>query len=245
MRFEVCVDSIAGVRAAYEGGAQRVELCADLLEGGTTPSLGALRLARAVKGIGLNAMIRPRGGDFLYDEDEFAAMEADIRAAKEAGADGVVLGILRADGTIDAERTAALIALARPMTVTFHRAFDMTPDAAEALETLVELGCERVLTSGQAPTALDGLPLIFELRRQADGRIIVMPGGGINAGNARKIARHSGAREMHFAALEKRESPMKFRRAELYMGDGSKGAEYSRQVTMTQRVRAIIAAAQS
>ncbi len=167
MIFEVCVDSVAGVRAAKAAGADRVELCGDLLEGGTTPSRGMIRQARTVAGIKLNVIIRPRGGDFLFDDDEFAVMQADIDTAKAEGADGVVIGLLTADGTIDAERTRALIARARPLSVTFHRAFDMTPDPFEALETLIGLGVDRVLTSGQEATVLEGLPLIAELVRRA------------------------------------------------------------------------------
>ncbi len=136
MIYEICVDSVAGVRAAKAAGADRVELCADLLEGGTTPSRGMIRQARTIAGIGLNVMIRPRGGDFLFDDDEFAIMEADIETAKAEGADGVVIGLLTADGAIDVERTRDLMARARPLSVTFHRAFDMTPDPFEALETL-------------------------------------------------------------------------------------------------------------
>ena len=149
MIFEICVDSIAGVRAAKEAGAHRVELCADLLEGGITPSLGMIRQARTIAGVGLNVMIRPRGGDFLFDDDELAIMRSDIETAKAEGADGVVIGLLTAAGEVDAARTRQLIALARPLSVTFHRAFDMTPDPFRALETLIELGVDRVLTSGQ------------------------------------------------------------------------------------------------
>src|SRR5579871_2601145 len=162
MRFEICVDSIAGVKAAYEAGADRVELCANLLEGGTTPSLGAIRRARAVKGLRLHVMIRPRGGDFLYSDDEVDEMEADIAAAKAEGADGVVFGLLKADGHIDVARTAKLIAAARPMAVTFHRAFDLAADPRVAMDALVELGVERLLTSGQHETAMAGLPVICE-----------------------------------------------------------------------------------
>src|SRR5215813_9526634 len=177
--YEICVDSVAGVRAAKAAGAGRVELCGDLLEGGTTPSRGMIRRARTVAGIRLHVIIRPRGGDFLFDDDEFAVMQADIDAAKAEGADGVVIGLLTADGTVDAARTQDLIGRARPLVVTFHRAFDMTPDPFAALETLVGLGVERVLTSGQEASVLEGLPLLAELVRCAGDRTIVMPGGGI------------------------------------------------------------------
>jgi copper homeostasis protein len=149
MIYEICVDSAAGVRAAKDAGARRVELCADLLEGGITPSLGMIRQARKVSGIGLNVMIRPRGGDFLFNTDEFAAMRADIETVKAEGADGVVIGLLTAAGEIDGPRTREMIALARPLSVTFHRAFDVAAEPFRALETLIELGVDRVLTSGR------------------------------------------------------------------------------------------------
>ena len=239
MRFEICVDSIAGVKAAREAHADRVELCAALVEGGTTPSLGAIRLARAVPDLRLHVMIRPRGGDFLYTDDEFAAMEADIAAAKAEGADGVVFGLLLADGRIDIARTERLIAVSRPMAVTFHRAFDLAADPVAALEALIELGVERVLTSGQEETALKGLPLICDLMRRADGRIIILPGGGINSGNARLIVRQSGCREIHFAAMEQSSSPMKFRRNKVPMGSPESN-EYRRTNTTKRAIRAIM-----
>src|SRR5436853_2466100 len=195
---EICVDSVAGVRAAKAAGAERVELCGDLLEGGITPSRGMIHEARKIAGIGLNVIIRPRGGDFLFDDDEFAIMEADIDTAKAEGADGVVIGLLTADGVIDAERTRELVARARPLSVTFHRAFDMTPDPFAALETLVGLGVDRVLPSGQEASVLEGLPLVAELVRRAGGRIIVMPGGGITARNADRIVAAAKPREIHF-----------------------------------------------
>ncbi|HEY5206937.1 MAG TPA: copper homeostasis protein CutC, partial [Roseiarcus sp.] len=181
------MDSVAGVRAARHAGAQRVELCADLLEGGITPSLGMIRQARKVSGIDLNVMIRPRGGDFLFNDDEFAAMRADIETAKAEGADGVVIGLLTAAGEIEAVRTRELVALARPLSVTFHRAFDVAAEPFGALETLIELGVDRVLTSGQEPTVLEGLPLIVELMKRAGDRIVIMPGGGITARNVERI----------------------------------------------------------
>src|SRR6516164_2237736 len=181
MICEICVDSIAGVRAGKAAGARRAELCADLLEGGITPSRGMIRQARTIGGVGLHVIIRPRGGDFLFDDDEFAIMRADVETAKAERVDGVVIGLLTAEGEIDAGRTRALIALARPLSVTFHRAFDVAAEPFQAIETLVELGVDRVLTSGQEATALEGLPLIVELMKRAGDDIIVMPGGGITA----------------------------------------------------------------
>ena len=240
MICEICVDSVAGVRAAKACGAARVELCASLLEGGITPSRGTIRQARTVCGIGLNVIIRPRGGDFLFDDDEFAAMEADIETAKAEGADGVVIGQLAADGRIDVARTRDLMARARPLAVTFHRAFDMTPDPLEALETLVELGIDRVLTSGQEASVLEGLPLIRELVEKAGQRIIVMPGGGITARNAERIVAAARPREMHFAALELAEGGMRFRRPHVFMGGELRPPEYERLVTSANTIRAVM-----
>jgi copper homeostasis protein len=240
MIFEICVDSVASVRAAKDAGANRVELCADLLEGGITPSRGMIRQARTVAGIGLQVIIRPRGGDFLFDDNEFAIMETDIDTAKAEGADGVVIGLLTADGTIDVKRTGELIARARPLSVTFHRAFDMTPDPFEALETLIGLGVDRVLTSGQEETVLEGLPLVAELVRRAGTRIIVMPGGGITARNAERIVAAAKPSEMHFAALEPTASGMQFRRRNVFMGGELRPPEYDRPVTSAASIRAVM-----
>jgi copper homeostasis protein len=241
--FEICVDSVAGVRAAREAGAHRAELCADLLEGGTTPSVGMTRQARTVEGIRLHVIIRPRGGDFLYDDDEFAVMEADIDAAKAEGADGVVIGLLTAAGAIDAPRTRELIARARPLAVTFHRAFDMTPDPFAELEALVGLGVERVLTSGQEASVLEGLPLIAELVRRAGDRIVVMPGGGITGRNVERIVAEAKPREIHFAALAPEEGGMRFRREHVFMGGELRPPEFSRPVTSAALIRSMIAKA--
>ena len=243
MIYEICVDSVAGVRATKAAGANRVELCADLLEGGTTPSRGMIREARRIAGIGLNVMIRPRGGDFLFDDDEFAIMEADVETAKAEGADAVVIGLLTAAGAIDATRTRELMARARPLSATFHRAFDMTPDPFEALETLVGLGIERVLTSGQEATVLEGLPLIAELVRRAGKRIIVMPGGGITARNAERIVAAAKPREIHFAALEPVAGGMQFRRHHVFMGGELRPPEYDRLVTSADSIRSVMAKA--
>jgi len=239
--YEICIDSVAGVRAAKAAGADRVELCADLLEGGTTPSRGTIRQARTVAGIRLHVIIRPRGGDFLFDGDEFAAMLADVETAKEEGADGVVIGLLSADGTVDVGRTRALIAAARPLAVTFHRAFDMTPDPVAALETLIDLGVDRVLTSGQEATVLEGLPLIAALIEQAGDRIVIMPGGGITARNIGRIVAAAKLKEIHFAALEHAAGGMRFRREHVFMGGELRPPEYDRLVTSEDTIRSVIA----
>ena len=240
---EICVDSIAGVRAAKAAGADRVELCADLLEGGITPSRGMIRRARTIAGIALNVMIRPRGGDFLFDDDEFAVMQSDIEIAKAEGADGVVIGLLTAGGEVDAARTRELISLVRPLSVTFHRAFDMTPEPFEAIETLIGLGVDRVLTSGQEATVLKGLPVIVELIRRAGNRIVVMPGGGITSRNVDRIVAAAKPREIHFAALEQAASRMQFHREHVFMGGELKPPEYDRLVTLAASIRSIMAKA--
>ena len=203
MICEICVDSVAGVRAAKEAGAQRVELCADLLEGGITPSLGMIRQARTVSGIDLNVMIRPRGGDFLFNDDEFATMRADIETAKAEGAerrrhwpvDGGGRNRRRANARVGCACAPAL-GHVPPRIRRRGRAFP-------ALETLIELGVDRVLTSGQEPSVLEGLPLIVELMKRAGDRIVIMPGGGITARNVERIVAAAQPREMHFAALER------------------------------------------
>jgi copper homeostasis protein len=172
-------------------------------------------------------------------------MEADIETAKAEGADGVVIGLLQADGKIDVIRSRELMARARPLSVTFHRAFDMTPDAFEALETLVELGADRVLTSGQEASVLEGLPLIVELVRRAGNRIIVMPGGGITARNAERIVVAAAPREIHFAALEHAAGAMQFRRQHVFMGGELRPPEYDRQVTSLSAIRSVMAKASS
>ncbi len=243
MIFETCVNSIAGVRAAKAAGADRVELCADLLEGGITPSRGMIRQARTIAGVGLNVMIRPRGGDFLFDDDEFSTMRSDIETAKAEGADGVVIGLLSEAGEIDATRTRELIALARPLSVTFHRAFDMTPAPFPALETLIELGVDRMLTSGQEASVLEGLPLIVELMNRAGDRIVVMPGGGITERNVDRVVAAASPREIHFAALEPAPSAMRFRRPHVFMGGELRPPEYDRLDTSAASLRSIIAKA--
>lgn len=238
--YEICVDSVAGVRAAKAVGAQRVELCANLLEGGTTPSLGLIREARKVAGIGLHVIIRPRGGDFLFNDDEYAVMLTDIAAAKAEGADGVVIGLLTAEGDIDADRAARLIAAARPLSVTFHRAFDMARDPFTALETLIRLGVERVLTSGQEASVLEGLPLISELIRRAAERIIVMPGGGITTRNIARIIAAARPKEVHFAALTAEAGGMRFRRGHVFMGGELRPPEFDRLVTSGDIIAQVI-----
>lgn len=240
--LEACVDSVQAALAAEAGGAGRVELCADLLEGGITPSGGTIQLACEMLHIPVNVIIRPRGGDFCYTEVEYAVMQRNVNLAKAAGANGAVIGILRPDGTVDAERTAVLIERARPMSVTFHRAFDVARDPFQALETLIELGVDRVLTSGQEPNALEGLDTIVELVRAAGERIVVMPGAGITERNIAKIVAASGARELHVYAPTGVESRMVYRNPRVYMGGELRPPEYSVSTTDAARIRAFLAA---
>lgn len=203
--FEVCTDSLEGVLAAKDAGAHRVELCANLLEGGVTPSIGVIDLACPV-GVPVHVLVRPRAGEFVYSSREWRVMLRDLEAIKGAGASGAVIGALEHDGRIDLERTRELIAASRPMSVTFHRAFDVCRDPIIALEELIELGADRILTSGQAATALEGAAMIRALLEQARGRIAIVAGGGIRAHNVRRVLLETGATEIHFTATEALES---------------------------------------
>ncbi len=240
MRVEICVDSASGAIAAQAGGADRVELCDNLLEGGTTPSAGCIKVARRGLKIGLQVIIRPRGGDFLYSPEELEVMREDIRIAKDLGADGVVIGCLTAAGDIDQARTAELVGLARPMNVTFHRAFDMCRDPGQGLEDLIALGVDRVLTSGQEATCLEGLETLAALQKQARGRIIVMPGGGITPRNVKRIVSASGVSEVHLSARRSVESGMTYRNTNVFMGGTLRPPEFSWKITDEGQVRRVV-----
>jgi len=235
--LEICIDSVESALAAQQGGADRVELCSALYEGGLTPSAGLLEVVRERANIGVAAMIRPRGGDFCYSDDEFAVMERDIVRAKELGADVIVLGLLNPDGTVDRLRTAKLIELSRPLPVTFHRAFDMARDPYEALDDVLELGAERLLTSGQEKSAVEGMDLIADLVERAGDRLVVMPGGGVTERNLKKILAHTGAREIHGSASGSRESRMAYRNTRVFMGGQMGPPEFSIKQADSNRVR--------
>jgi len=207
---EIATSDFTTTAAAVEGGAQRIELCANLAEGGVTPSQGTIRQCREKFQVLLYPIIRPRGGDFLYTSDEFRIMLQDVQFCKQLGCDGVVIGLLNEDGTIDIKRTSALVEAAYPLGVTFHRAFDRCRDPFEALEQLITLGCERILTSGQKPSAPDAIELIASLNKTADDRIIIMPGSGVRKDNVKELADKTGCVEFHSSLRGKTKSKMQF-----------------------------------
>ena len=237
--LEICAGSVESAIAARDGGAKRIELCAALEVGGVTPSAGVIAEARKVVGIILNVIIRPRGGDFLYNEYEVACMEEDIRTCKQLGVDGIVIGALTAEGDIDTDVCRRLISAADGMSITFHRAFDMCRNAKKALEELIALGCHRVLTSGQAPTAVAGITMLKELNEQAAGRIIIMPGCGVNSTNAGEIIKATGATEIHASARKNIGSGMIFRHSGVSMGNPDCD-EYARKETDLEEVKKIV-----
>lgn len=200
MKLEIIGFNIESCMAAQDAGADRIELCDGPGEGGTTPSFGFIKAARAKLEIDLYVMIRPRGGDFLYSEEEFEIMKTDVANCKQTGCDGIVFGILTKDGKVDKRRCKVIIDLAYPLEATFHRAFDRVADPFEALEDVIDLGFERILTSGLKPKAEEGKQTIFELISKADDRIIIMPGSGVTSGNIISIAESTGAKELHSSA---------------------------------------------
>lgn len=242
---EVCLTDLASAVAAAAGGAARVELCDNLAEGGTTPSLGMITAVCRTLTIPTHVIIRPRGGDFCYSAAEREIMADDVVAAKEAGAAGVVLGLLLANGEIDAAATAHLMALARPMVVTFHRAFDMCRDPMAAFDMLQGLGVDFLLTSGQGETAVSGAGLIGQLvRRGGNGRLRVMAGGGVNVTNAAQLVAATGVADLHAgsAVTEWVESEMQYRNPQVVMGSGGQ-SEYGRRQVAAGRVAELVAAA--
>jgi copper homeostasis protein len=246
VRLEVCANSVASALAAQEGGAYRVELCDNLENGGTTPSFGQILQARKLLNIKLYVLIRPRSGDFLYSDLEYEIMAADVRGCIEAGCDGIVIGILKADGSVDKKRCKELVNMARSkgLGVTFHRAFDMTNDLNKALEDIIELGCERVLTSGGRTTAMEGASHIAHLVEQAAGRITIMPGSGIDEHNVTDLVHFTGVHEIHSSARKSVHSTMRFINDHIMMGS-SAGAEYSFDQSDAERVKTIIKLANS
>jgi copper homeostasis protein len=239
--IEACVDSVASALAAQDGGARRIELCDALVEGGTTPSAGKIALCRERLSIPVVVLIRSRSGDFLYRDSDVDVMLRDIVMARGLGADGIAIGALNADGTIDEVRTRAMVEAAGPMEVVFHRAFDGTPDPFKALETLVALGVRRVLTSGQAPTALEGVDILRHLVQAAAGRITILAGGGINEENAAPIVKGSGVQELHIRGTTAVVSEMTYKRKGFDLTKPPM-PDNLRAVTDPKRVRAVLEA---
>lgn len=227
MTLEVVVYNIESALKAQEGGADRIELCDNPSEGGTTPSYGMIKVAKEKLSIPVFVMIRPRGGDFNYSSEEFACMKADIIECKKLNVDGIVFGLLRADGHLDKLRCQALIDLARPMKVTCHRAFDMTRNAFETLEDCIEVGFDRILTSGHRAKAVEGISILKELIKKSAGRIYIMPGSGVNEENAAQLVYKTGARELHFSAVKYRNSEMAYKNEALTSMGTNQGNEFT------------------
>jgi Uncharacterized protein involved in copper resistance len=239
--FEVCANSVKSCLAAQEGGAHRVELCSAIPEGGTTPSFGEIAIAREMLQIKLHVIIRPRSGDFLYSPLEIKSMLKDIEMCKKLGVDGVVFGMLNNIGEIDIPIMKEFMDASTGMSITFHRAFDMCCNPNEALEQIISLGCDRILTSGQRPTAEEGIPLLRKLNEQAKGRIALMAGSGVNETNIQRIATETGISEFHFSAREKQESYMTYRNPAVSMGGTVHINEYENAYTAAQKVKNTIA----
>ena len=240
-KVEICANSVASCVEAQKGGAYRVELCAGIPEGGTTPSYGEIVVARKLLNIKLNVIIRPRGGDFLYSDVEHQTMLHDIEIAKKLGVDGVVFGCLTTDGEVDMERNKELVEAAKGINITFHRAFDMCKDPLKSLELIISLGFDTLLTSGQQPTAIEGVSLLKQLVDVANNRIVIMPGSGVNEDNIAVIAEQTGAKEFHFSARESVESQMQYRNLALKMGGTVVSIdEYAQNITNAEKVQRTI-----
>ncbi|HEU4418863.1 MAG TPA: copper homeostasis protein CutC [Planctomycetota bacterium] len=239
---EVAVDSVAGATAAAASGAKRLELCQSLVEGGLTPSVGLCEAVRAAVKIPVFAMVRPRGGDFLYERSELEVMRRDLQHLKAAGVDGIVAGVLLASGELDEARMRELIAVASPLPFTCHRAFDLCADPARAIETLVAVGAARVLTSGQAATAPKGTACIEACVARAGTRLVVMAGGGVRDDNVRALVAATGVREVHLSATMWRRSAMTFQQKDVPMGTKAPEDEYSLRVTDAPMIARVVAA---
>jgi copper homeostasis protein len=244
MKIEIVVYNIESALRAQEGGADRIELCDNPADGGTTPSYGVIEAVRQNVSIDLFVMIRPRGGDFYYSNYDFHCMKRDIMQCQKISVDGLVFGILNPDGTIDKKRCKELIDKARPLKVTCHRAFDMTRDPFEALEDCIEVGFHRILTAGQQAQAVKGVDLIGELIKKSNGRIVIMPGSGVNEETVSEIVSKTNAKEIHFSAVAFRESPMNFRNPNISGMGSDEGSEFKLRTVDPQRVKATRALAE-
>jgi copper homeostasis protein len=237
---EACVDAIDAALEAERGGAGRIELCGELLQGGVTPSAGLIGAVRSRATVPLFVLVRPRTGDFLYGDDELDVMRRDIEVAKSLGADGVVFGALTAEGDVDVARLRPLVALARPMAVTFHRAFDFARDLDSALEALAALGVDRVLTSGGAATALEGGASLARLVARGGDRLTVLAGGSITSANVAAVVRMSGVREVHVRGAERVESAMRHRRRAVTLARVQIPSDYERVVARAGEIRRVV-----
>lgn len=241
MQVEVCAFSIESCLNAQQAGATRIELCGGLYEGGTTPSYGLIKRAREVTTLQLYVMIRPRGGDFCYDDEEFFVMKQDIELAKELGADGVVFGLLLPTGEVDEVRTAELVALAKPLQVTFHRAFDVAKNPFEALEAVIRTGAVRILTSGQENSASDGAELLTQLAKKAAGRIDLMAGSGVNVMNAVQLAQ-TGVQALHLTGKAARKGQMIYQKEGVSMASVLPTDEYEIIYSDALKIRSVVEA---
>lgn len=245
MLVEACVDAIDAALEAERGGAGRIELCGELLQGGVTPSAGLIGAVRDRLAIPVFVLIRPRTGDFLYSDDERDVMRRDIALAKSFGAHGVVIGALTRAGDVDDELTRMLIDIARPMDVTFHRAFDFARDQDAAMDALLEAGVDRLLTSGGAPTAREGAVALARLVRRADRKMTILAGGSITSGNAAEVVRVSGVSEIHVRAALRASSAMEHRRAGVSLARAASPDDYERMVTRSDEIARIVAASRT
>lgn len=238
IKLEVCAGSIESVIAAQQGGAARVELCDNLVEGGTTPPQSWIEKSIQTAGLQTFVIIRPRGGDFLYSDNEFVMMKEDIHNCGKSGAHGVVIGILTEDGKVDMDRNAELVAIAKEygMQVTFHRAIDRTENIFEAMEDVITLGCNRILTSGGKRTVEEGKEVIKEMIEKSEGRIIILPGSGISEDNIADLARYLKVEEFHGTFRSRVETKMKF----IKEGLGSYEDEYTTLVSSAEKIKMAI-----
>lgn len=239
MKTELCAYSVEACHKAAQLGVDRVELCASPAEGGVTPSAAAIEQVAAIEGLDLSVMIRPRGGDFLYSEEEFETMLLDIRHAREAGATGVVFGVLTAEGRVDGERTRRLVEASAGMETIFHRAVDMTDDYLRAVEEIIEAGCDRILTSGGCDKAIEGIDNITRAVEAARGRIEIMAGSGVTSANARELA-SAGVDALHFSARKLVPGGMRYRNPRISMGGGDTADEYALRTVDDQEVQKIL-----
>jgi copper homeostasis protein len=239
-KLEICVDSVESAIIAQSAGADRVELCNNLVEGGTTPGYGCITSTRNNLDIDIHVIIRPRGSDFFYSDLEFDIMRRDIEMCGEYGINGIVIGLLRSGGTVDIERTARLVELANPMAVTFHRAFDMCREPLKALEDIISTGASRLLTSGQKECAVDGAALINRLVSEAGKRIIIMPGGGIDETNIASLVTKTKVREIHLTGRKSVDSEMIYRRSGIRMGGEPEISEFTRKIADIDKIKEIV-----